>query len=774
MASTYELIIQAVDKTRGPLKGIERNMGRLDRKAGQVTSTLKGAGVAIAAFASGSVMRGLVNQFTAFEKARSVIATYTGSQEKANREMVRLQKLANDLAQDLPDITNAFKILTTRGIDTSSASLKAFSNVATANSKSFSQLGEAIADALTGEFERLKEFGIKATKENDKVVAQFADGSKKSFNSYKDFVEGVKQLGTAEGLFGSASANNANTLAQAFSNLAGKYNEAAIEFGKGAKGGLKTFTTTITLLIDQNKELIRTIGEAVGAIATGLAKAIAFAANNADKLSLAIKVLVAYKVGMWMTAAAVATLRFSKALTATGVAAAATGKLLKRNIIGLVIAGGVAVADMTGLLDKLFASTEGGGGESSPINSLLKQIRTVNMELEKYQDGGSSIGKALTNSTFPLAEALAMEQIALENSIKVLERKLKTELAGNIINAETIKQLDQQKNKLGEIKGVLTDFMKLQEAASGPMRITIGLTKDQKAAGDMINDSLGPIRKISELNRLRTEIEKQLAAGIREKTITEVESAAVLDKLFPKKKADLTLEQQLLKNYEDSKKELTDLLAIQSKVGELSQGNAEKQAFLNQQVMAGLEANDLYKKSALTTAQVIDEGFKTAVGSLPKELSTAIVKGENLFKTLENSFNRMLENILQQILESQIQSALTQLFAPSGGGGGSSNFLATAASFLFGAPGKAVGGPVAGGQPYMVGEQGPELFMPNTAGQIVSNSELNSGGGGAVVNFNINAIDTQTGVEFLLENKKNIIGMVSQGYNQRGRQGITS
>jgi hypothetical protein len=67
------------------------------------------------------------------------------------------------------------------------------------------------------------------------------------------------------------------------------------------------------------------------------------------------------------------------------------------------------------------------------------------------------------------------------------------------------------------------------------------------------------------------------------------------------------------------------------------------------------------------------------------------------------------------------------------------------------------------------------LFMPTSSGQVISNSELNSGSGdGAVINFNINAIDTQTGVEFLLENKKNIIGMVSQGYNQRGRQGITS
>ena len=51
---------------------------------------------------------------------------------------------------------------------------------------------------------------------------------------------------------------------------------------------------------------------------------------------------------------------------------------------------------------------------------------------------------------------------------------------------------------------------------------------------------------------------------------------------------------------------------------------------------------------------------------------------------------------------------------------------------------------------------------------------MNGGGEGATVNFNINAISTRDGVEFLLENKPQIISMVTQAQNQRGRQGITA
>ena len=52
-------------------------------------------------------------------------------------------------------------------------------------------------------------------------------------------------------------------------------------------------------------------------------------------------------------------------------------------------------------------------------------------------------------------------------------------------------------------------------------------------------------------------------------------------------------------------------------------------------------------------------------------------------------------------------------------------------------PGRAFGGPVAGGRPYMVGERGPELFVPTSSGTIIPNNRV--GGGGVVVNVTVNA-----------------------------------
>ena len=57
----------------------------------------------------------------------------------------------------------------------------------------------------------------------------------------------------------------------------------------------------------------------------------------------------------------------------------------------------------------------------------------------------------------------------------------------------------------------------------------------------------------------------------------------------------------------------------------------------------------------------------------------------------------------------------------------------------FGGP-KAMGGPVSGGKSYLVGEEGPELFVPHASGTIVPNNKMGSGGGGGggvTINYNI-------------------------------------
>jgi phage-related minor tail protein len=80
--------------------------------------------------------------------------------------------------------------------------------------------------------------------------------------------------------------------------------------------------------------------------------------------------------------------------------------------------------------------------------------------------------------------------------------------------------------------------------------------------------------------------------------------------------------------------------------------------------------------------------------------------------------------------------------------------------------GRALGGPVMGGTPYMVGENGPEMFMPAQSGSIVRNDQL--GGEPVNVNFTINAVDARGIDQMLIERKSVITSIISDAMLERG------
>jgi len=298
------------------------------------------------------------------------------------------------------------------------------------------------------------------------------------------------------------------------------------------------------------------------------------------------------------------------------------------------------------------------------------------------------------------------------------------------------------------------------------------------------------------LAMVQKEIAAQDALLERKKAVLELGGGG--DKLrkelgFDTKDAELTFEQELTKQYTEKADKLKAVTVALQNVSVLAKQAGVNEKFLTESLKEQQEVLEtslgLYQEKALSTAEIIEQGFEGMSASISKELATAIRTGESMMDALSNVFNRTLDNILQQILESQINSALASLFSVSGGGSGGGGFLSSIIGGLTGGfgtptvgapmggftlPGRANGGPAKGGSPYLVGERGPELFVPNTTGKVVANEELNTGGTAPIINFNLNAISTQTGIEFLLENKPAIINMVTQGFNQRGRAGITS
>jgi hypothetical protein len=161
--------------------------------------------------------------------------------------------------------------------------------------------------------------------------------------------------------------------------------------------------------------------------------------------------------------------------------------------------------------------------------------------------------------------------------------------------------------------------------------------------------------------------------------------------------------------------------------------------------------------------RAIKDSIFDASNTFVTEFTNAFIQGKNVLDSFKNFFTNVLNSIAAEIIKQQIAKPIASLLG---------TFIS---SFL---PGLASGGMAEANRPYIVGERGPELFVPGRTGTVVPNDQLNrqpmAGMGDAgplTVNFTIQAIDTQTGVEFLVQNKPVITSMISDAYNRRGRRG---
>lgn len=107
-------------------------------------------------------------------------------------------------------------------------------------------------------------------------------------------------------------------------------------------------------------------------------------------------------------------------------------------------------------------------------------------------------------------------------------------------------------------------------------------------------------------------------------------------------------------------------------------------------------------------------GFAAAGKVLESSLVSAVKRGSASFLDLRT----MALGVINDIAAQSVRGLFSGLLGAATGGGG----LGAALGSLTGLPGRATGGPVSPGAAYVVGERGPELFVPTSAGSIAANS----------------------------------------------------
>jgi len=168
---------------------------------------------------------------------------------------------------------------------------------------------------------------------------------------------------------------------------------------------------------------------------------------------------------------------------------------------------------------------------------------------------------------------------------------------------------------------------------------------------------------------------------------------------------------------------------------------------------------------AISVAQGIGDALANSLVSGIQGLIAGTQSAKEVFANFLQSIGQILAQEGTKMIATYIAIGIAKLFAGLGGGGmfegagpvqmpGGGGF-AEGFSLPNLLPGRASGGPVANNTPYMVGEQGPELFVPNSGGSIVNNKDLrsamsNGGGsaGGTVLNMSFETTNIG-GVEYV-------------------------
>lgn len=112
----------------------------------------------------------------------------------------------------------------------------------------------------------------------------------------------------------------------------------------------------------------------------------------------------------------------------------------------------------------------------------------------------------------------------------------------------------------------------------------------------------------------------------------------------------------------------------------------------------------------------LDGPLLSAADAAGRGIENALVRATRTGRLGFDDLRKVALSVLADIASSAIRNGIDALFG--GGGGGSGGGLLSAIGSLFGAPGRATGGPVSPGRAFVVGERGPELFVPTASGRI--------------------------------------------------------
>jgi hypothetical protein len=237
---------------------LDRMMDRLGRTAGRVGSfigTAIGTGVGAAGAGIAAFGAGIIKTSMDFERFQVILEGTEGSADKAKQAMSWAKKFAETTPYEIGQVMDAFVALRAYGVEPTGGVLQSLGNLAAGTGKDLMQVVEALADAQMGEFERLKEFQIKAKQSGDNVALTYNRNGKEITKTVKKNALEIQRAITsiADERFGNMMDRQSRTLGGILGNIKDKLTNFQLDVGAAGffdlvKGRLQQLLDRINVL----------------------------------------------------------------------------------------------------------------------------------------------------------------------------------------------------------------------------------------------------------------------------------------------------------------------------------------------------------------------------------------------------------------------------------------------------------------------------------------------------------------------------------------------
>lgn len=384
-----------------------------------------------------------------------------------------------------------------------------------------------------------------------------------------------------------------------------------------------------------------------------------------------------------------------------------------------------------------------------------KQVANIN---DKFKDPKGEKPKAFRDDAATRFLATLRQTEASLSSQLAGEEKLTGEQREQVKFQQLIADLKEKKILTAEQKSLLAN----KDSISAQLEKNVGLSNQikfeekiadlvKKSAADAADfarqmEAVNISMQASQTGRDEQSSRSLSAFGLGDRARQEVEAQKSIRNEFQRYLTQIT-KQAAEKNqlgsseYQDEVGRIKDALdsALIAQTAYFDALKSKQADWKNGATTALANYVDSLDNVAATTERALSDGFKGAEDALVNFVTT----GKLSFGSLANSIIADLARIaIQQSITKPLASSL--LGALGGGSSGSSGGTDVLGAFIGGLSARAAGGPVTGGTPYLVGEKGPEVFVPGATGSIVPNHALGGSGGGDTYHYNFTVGDVAT------------------------------